>query len=156
MLRYVEQAGLVAPARSASGYRLYGAAELQRLRTLKELLTRFDVALSDVAFAARMSSDAGLREAVQGWLAAQPRRPERRRAPRTGCASSRTSTRGCWRPSPEPAAIGARPDALTPRREHTEETMSTTAAKTDYKVADLSWPASAARRSTSPSTRCPA
>ena len=38
MLRYVEQAGLVAPARSASGYRLYRAPELQRLRTLKELL----------------------------------------------------------------------------------------------------------------------
>ena len=43
MLRYVEQAGLVAPARSPSGYRLYGPAELQRLRTLKELLARFEV-----------------------------------------------------------------------------------------------------------------
>ena len=42
MLRYVEQAGLVAPARSASGYRLYGAGQLQRLRTLKELLARFE------------------------------------------------------------------------------------------------------------------
>ena len=51
-------------------------AELQRLRTLKELLARFDVGLSDVAFAARMASDPELREAVQGWLEAQPRRPE--------------------------------------------------------------------------------
>jgi MerR family copper efflux transcriptional regulator len=76
MLRYVEQAGLVTPARSASGYRLYGAAQLQRLRTLKELLARFDVGLSDVAFAARLSSEAELREAVQGWLEAQPSRPE--------------------------------------------------------------------------------
>ena len=32
MLRYIERSGLVAPARSASGYRLYGPAELQRLR----------------------------------------------------------------------------------------------------------------------------
>ncbi len=31
MLRYIERSGLVVPARSASGYRLYGAAELQRL-----------------------------------------------------------------------------------------------------------------------------
>jgi MerR family transcriptional regulator, copper efflux regulator len=76
MLRYVERTGLVSPARSASGYRLYGPAELQRLRTLKELLARFDIGLSDVAFAARMASDAELRGAVQGWLDAEPRRPE--------------------------------------------------------------------------------
>ena len=63
------------PRARRSGYRLYGAAELQRLRTLKELLARFDIGLSDVAFAARMTSDAELREAVQGWLAAQPRPP---------------------------------------------------------------------------------
>src|SRR5215470_15029623 len=76
MLRYVERAGLVSPARSASGYRLYGPAELQRLRTLKELLNRFDVGLSDVAFASRMSTDAELRDAVQGWLESEAQRPE--------------------------------------------------------------------------------
>jgi DNA-binding transcriptional MerR regulator len=76
MLRYVERSGLVTPARSDSGYRLYGAAELQRLRTLKELLARFDIGLSDVAFASRMETDPELSEAVQQWLAAQPRRPE--------------------------------------------------------------------------------
>jgi MerR family transcriptional regulator, copper efflux regulator len=76
MLRYVEQAGLVAPARSAAGYRLYGAAQLQRLRTLKELLAGFEVSLSDVAFAARMAEDAELREAVASWLTAEASRPE--------------------------------------------------------------------------------
>src|SRR5436309_9345638 len=76
MLRYVERAGLVSPGRSASGYRLYGPAELQRLRTLKQLLARFDIALSDVAFAARIGSDPELRDAVQGWLGAQPGQPE--------------------------------------------------------------------------------
>src|ERR1700735_4549444 len=75
MLRYVEQAGLVAPERSDSGYRLYGPAELQRLRTLKELLARFEVTLSDVAFTARLDSDSELRAAVHGWLRAQARRP---------------------------------------------------------------------------------
>jgi MerR family copper efflux transcriptional regulator len=76
MLRYVERAGLVTPKRSASGYRLYGAGELQRLRTLKELLSGFRIALSDVAFAARMQSSPELRDAVAAWLEAQPRRPE--------------------------------------------------------------------------------
>jgi DNA-binding transcriptional MerR regulator len=76
MLRYVERTGLVTPERSASGYRLYGPAELQRLRTLKELLARFDLGLSDVAFAARLSTDSELQGAVQTWLEAQPKRPE--------------------------------------------------------------------------------
>jgi DNA-binding transcriptional MerR regulator len=76
MLRYVEQAGLIRPSRSASGYRLYGAAELQRLRTLKELLARFEIGLSDVAFAARVAADPELNDAVQAWLTATPHRPE--------------------------------------------------------------------------------
>jgi DNA-binding transcriptional MerR regulator len=76
MLRYVERTGLVTPARSASGYRLYGPAQLQRLRTLKELLQRFDLGLSDVAFASRMNTDVELREAVTSWLETEARRPE--------------------------------------------------------------------------------
>jgi MerR family transcriptional regulator, copper efflux regulator len=80
MLRYVEQAGLVTPARSASGYRLYGPQQLQRLRTLKELLTRFDLGLSDVAFAARLAESEELRDAVQVWLVAEAHRPEDVRA----------------------------------------------------------------------------
>jgi|SRR5579875_535416 len=75
MLRYVERAGLIAPARSTSGYRLYGPGELQRLRTLKELLAGFELSLSDVAFAARLQADPALRAAVDDWLAAEPRRP---------------------------------------------------------------------------------
>src|ERR1700742_5166380 len=76
MLRYIEQAGLVSPDRTASGYRIYGPAELQRLRTLKELLARFDVGLSDVAFAHRLAHDAALRAAVDGWLADEAQRPD--------------------------------------------------------------------------------
>jgi MerR family transcriptional regulator, copper efflux regulator len=76
MLRYVERAGLVSPGRSAAGYRLYGPAQLQRLRTLKELLGSFEISLSDVAFAARLASSGELRESVQSWLETQPRRPE--------------------------------------------------------------------------------
>jgi MerR family transcriptional regulator, copper efflux regulator len=76
MLRYIERSGLVVPARSASGYRLYGAAELQRLRTLRELLQRFELSLSDVVFALRLRRDAELREAVEEWFEAEPSRPE--------------------------------------------------------------------------------
>jgi MerR family transcriptional regulator, copper efflux regulator len=76
MLRYVERTGLVTPARSAAGYRLYGPGELQRLRTLKELQAKFDLGLSDVAFAARLAEDAELRAAVDAWLTATPSRPE--------------------------------------------------------------------------------
>ncbi len=76
MLRYVEQVGLLQPRRSASGYRLFGPAELQRLRTLRELLAAHDVGLSDVAFALRLRGHADLRAATEAWLQAQPERPE--------------------------------------------------------------------------------
>jgi MerR family copper efflux transcriptional regulator len=76
MLRYIERTGLLSPPRTASGYRVYGPGELQRLRTLKELLGRFNLGLSEVAFAARLEHDPELREAVHGWLHDQPRRPE--------------------------------------------------------------------------------
>ena len=81
MLRYVEDTGLVQSARSPAGYRLYGAAELQRLRTLRELLQNFDIGLSDLAFAARLRTDSELQTAVHGWLAAQPQRPPDVEAP---------------------------------------------------------------------------
>ncbi len=75
MLRYIEEAGLIEPARSGAGYRLYGPRELQRLRTLRELLQRFDVGLTEVGFAARLRRDTALQAAVAEWFEAQPRRP---------------------------------------------------------------------------------
>ena len=76
MLRYVERVGLVEPARSASGYRLYGPAELQRLRTLRELLNEHEIGLSDVAFARRLREEAGLRRDTEAWLEAEAERPD--------------------------------------------------------------------------------
>jgi DNA-binding transcriptional MerR regulator len=81
MLRYIERVGLVAPARSGAGYRLYGAAELQRLRTLRELLEEHELGLSDVAVAQRLREEPRLRAAVDGWLAARAERPEHVPAP---------------------------------------------------------------------------
>jgi MerR family transcriptional regulator, copper efflux regulator len=76
MLRYIEREGLIEPSRSSAGYRLYGPEELQRLRTLRELLAEHDLSLGDVGFALRMRKDADLRGAVEAWLEAEPRRPE--------------------------------------------------------------------------------
>ena len=76
MLRYIESAGLIEPERTESGYRSFGPGELQRLRTLRELLARFDCALSDVAFAERMRAESPLRESLERWLEAEPERPE--------------------------------------------------------------------------------
>jgi len=76
MLRYLERVGLLAPPRSAGGYRVYRAAELQRLRTLRELLAQHDLGLSDVAFAKRLRDDPHLADAVAGWLEAKPIRPQ--------------------------------------------------------------------------------
>ncbi len=75
MLRYIEEAGLVVPSRSPSGYRLYGPAELQRLRTLRHLLEEFGIELSDVGFALRLQSDQELSDAVSAWLLAPAIRP---------------------------------------------------------------------------------
>src|SRR3954464_4213509 len=61
MLRYIERIGLIEPQRSGSGYRLYGAAELQRLRTLKELLTDKELGLGDIGFALRLRRDPEVR-----------------------------------------------------------------------------------------------
>ena len=69
MLRYLERVGLVVPARSFAKYRLYGLRELNQLRALRELRARFDLELSEVAFAARLRREPELRAAVDSWLA---------------------------------------------------------------------------------------
>ncbi len=76
MLRYIERVGLIEPQRTEAGYRVYGPAELQRLRTLKELLDRHDIGLSDMAFAARVRADGRLRKAADAWLDAEAERPD--------------------------------------------------------------------------------
>lgn len=76
MLRYIERIGLIEPARTEAGYRQYGPGELQRLRTLRELLADHDIGLGDVAFALSLRRDVALSGAVDSWLEAEPQRPE--------------------------------------------------------------------------------
>ena len=59
MLRYIERAGLLELRRSPGGYRLYGPPQLQRLRTLRELLARFDFGLAELGFARRLRVERG-------------------------------------------------------------------------------------------------
>jgi MerR family copper efflux transcriptional regulator len=76
MLRYLETVGLIEPPRNGAGYRIYGPEELQRLRTLRELLDRHGLGPSDVAFAKRMRDESELEDAVARWLAEKAERPE--------------------------------------------------------------------------------
>ena len=75
MLRYIESSGLIDARRSPAGYRLYGPEELQRLRTLRELLDERGVTLQEVGFALRLRRDEDLAGAVEAWFEAQPARP---------------------------------------------------------------------------------
>jgi MerR family copper efflux transcriptional regulator len=72
MLRYVEQLGLVTSPRSPSGYRLYGPAQLQRLRSLRALLDEHRLELGDVAVALRLRREPDLAAALDDWLDAAP------------------------------------------------------------------------------------
>ena len=68
MLRYLESVGLVVPMRTNAGYRLYGDVELRQLKDLKHLRQQFGLELDEVAFAARLRREPGLRMALDSWM----------------------------------------------------------------------------------------
>lgn len=76
MLRYIESVGLVKPPRSSGGYRLYGPAELQRLRTLRELLKNNKLEIADVGFVQRLRDEPEVDRAVTAWLDQKAEKPE--------------------------------------------------------------------------------
>jgi adenosylhomocysteinase len=128
MLRYLEQAGLVASLRSQGGHRSYVPRQVERLQRLRELIDQHDLGITDIAFELRMRTDPELAHAVDGWFGA------------------------LHRISPPPEASFYRrlaidgPDAISYQPVHNEvgETVSPTmqadSAGTvhDFKVADLS------------------
>jgi MerR family transcriptional regulator, copper efflux regulator len=57
MLRYAEQLGLVAPSRTAGGYRDYGEPELAAAATALELQARYRTTPAALAFALRALED---------------------------------------------------------------------------------------------------
>jgi MerR family transcriptional regulator, copper efflux regulator len=57
MLRYAEQLGLVAPIRTAGGYRDYGERDLRAAAAALELQARYGVTPAALAFALRALED---------------------------------------------------------------------------------------------------
>jgi len=145
MLRYIESAGLIEPPRTPKGYRMFGPGELQRLRTLRELLARFDCALSDVAFAKRYASDGELRAALEHWFEERPALPE-------GVASGDWLS---WEQQKHQRLLAMEP---APRLTETTAALQSQRRRPSRtsRSQTFHWPSSAARRSPSPSTRCPA
>ena len=76
MLRYIESVGLVEPPRSPGGYRLYGPGELQRLRTLRELLKGNKLEIADVGFVQRLRDEPETDRAVNEWLDQTAEKPK--------------------------------------------------------------------------------
>ena len=70
MLRYLENSGLIRPMRSPGGHRVYGPAAIQRLRDLHEIVERFDIGLTDVAFELRQRTEPELAQALDAWFGA--------------------------------------------------------------------------------------
>ena len=144
MLRYLESAGLIELAAHDPGYRIFGPGELQRLRTLRELLARFDCgsptspspAAERRSGAARGRSTAGSRSA----------RSARRRSP--------PATGSRWEQDKHERLL-ARPHHDT-HGERRRMTVTETTPQQDYKVADLSLADFGRKEIRSPSTRCPA
>ena len=142
MLRYLEQAGLVAALRTQGGHRHYGPRQIERLQGLRELIDGHGLGITEIAFELRMRTDPQLARAVDDWFG-----PVHRAA------------------APPEAGIYRRLTAEVSREQgaHMSETSSATpdaptrpAASTTSRSPTSPWPGSAARRSTSPSTRCPA
>jgi adenosylhomocysteinase len=120
MLRYLEQAGLVAALRTPGGHRHYGPRQIERLQKLRDLLDAHGLAISDVAFELRMRTEPQLARAVDEWFGPV----HRSAAPPEAALFRRLATDE--QPYPEGATVAI---TLTP---------DSAGAVADFKVADLS------------------
>jgi adenosylhomocysteinase len=68
MLRYLEQAGLVAALRTPGGHRHYGPRQIERLQGLRELIDGHGLGITEIAFELRMRTDPQLARAVDDWF----------------------------------------------------------------------------------------
>jgi adenosylhomocysteinase len=68
MLRYLEQAGLVAALRTPGGHRHYGLRQIERLQRLRELIDGHELGITDIVFELRMRTDPQLARAVDDWF----------------------------------------------------------------------------------------
>ena len=130
MLRYLEQAGLVAALRTPGGHRHYGPRQIERLQKLRELIDAHRLGITDITFELRMRTDPRLARAVDDWFGPI----HRSAAPPEAEIFRRLAT--------EPAG-GAAP-RVRPEELHQGEHVSvnlvpdSAGAVHDFKVADLS------------------
>ena len=150
MLRYLEQAGLVAALRTPGGHRHYGPRQIERLQKLRELIDEHELGITDIAFELRMRTDPQLARAVDDWFgpihrAAAP--PEAGHLP----------------PPRHPDYGPTAHQTVTTHRitiaegEHVTTTLTADNGRQRHRLQGrrpVAWPRSAARRSSSPSTRC--
>src|SRR5690242_19712616 len=123
MLRYLEQAGLVAALRTSGGHRHYGPRQIERLQKLRELIDSHELNITEIAFELRMRTDPALARAVDEWFG-----PLHRAAAPPGAGIYRRLA------APEPSPVP------TIRGEHVTITLTPDSAGSvhDFKVADLS------------------
>ena len=69
MLRYLEEARLVVPERTASGYRLYALRAVNQLISLRRLREHSGIEIDEMAFVARLRREPRLRAMVETWFA---------------------------------------------------------------------------------------
>ena len=129
MLRYLEQAGLVAALRTPGGHRMYGPRQIERLQRLRDLLAEHGIGITEIAFELRMRTDPGLARAVDEWFGAIHRATApvesgiyRRLASEAGALS--------FEQFPVPVELGENVSLAL--------TADSAGAVTDFKVADLS------------------
>ena len=101
MLRYRESLGLLAPARTAGGYRTFDHRDLLAAAYAADREERHRVSPAAVAFALRAVHDAALRDELATLARLARRQPEPGRA--TGPAGHQASGGPSRRPEPEPA-----------------------------------------------------
>jgi adenosylhomocysteinase len=135
MLRYLEQAGLVAALRTPGGHRHYGPRQIERLQGLRELIDGHGLGITDIVFELRMRTDPQLARAVDDWFGPI----HRSAAPPEAGIFRRLATPDTSLPMPlaQPASALWQPSS---EGEHVSITLTPDSAGSvpDFKVADLS------------------
>ena len=127
MLRYLEQAGLVAALRTPGGHRHYGPRQIERLQGLRDLLAEHGLTIADIAFERRMRTDPEVARAVDAWFGAIHRHAA---PPEAGIYSRLAAYESDYPMEVPPTEMGESMSVtLTP---------DSAGAVHDFKVADLS------------------
>jgi adenosylhomocysteinase len=145
MLRYIEQSGLVTTLRTPGGHRLYGARQIDRLRSLRQLIDDHGIGLAEIAFELRMRTEFELYRAVDDWFGPVHRGPASPEASRfRRMAAERLAQSGDDFPEPHADDNTNQYRTVMPRTTTGGDSVSVTLTKdsagsvSDFKVADLS------------------